>query len=69
LSTCVFQLVQHSQGLLGQYRPKCTAKGEYELMQCEGSECWCVDHIGDMITGTARMKPEMPNCEGTTQFN
>lgn len=62
LSTCVFQLVQHSQGLIGEYRPKCTLEGEYESIQCQGSECWCVDAIGDVISGTIKNRPDIPKC-------
>lgn len=64
LSTCVFQLVQTSQNLLGTYRPRCTADGEFEPIQCHGSECWCVDHLGELISGTETQKPDMPTCEG-----
>lgn len=66
LSTCVFQLVQHSQGLLGEYKPKCTLEGEYETIQCQGSECWCVDAIGDVISGTITDKPNIPKCPSDT---
>ncbi|XP_053383129.1 uncharacterized protein LOC123540918 [Mercenaria mercenaria] len=62
LTTCVFQLVQHSQGLLGAYKPKCTLDGEYEQIQCQGSECWCVDAVGNELTGTMTNKPAIPVC-------
>lgn len=64
LTTCVFQLVQHSQGLLGQYRPKCTLDGQYEPIQCQGSECWCVDQMGNEILGTFTKLPNIPVCGG-----
>lgn len=66
LSTCVFQLVQNSQGLLGAYKPKCTLEGEYEQIQCQGSECWCVDAVGNEIIGTIKNKPEIPDCPSAT---
>lgn len=62
LTTCVFQLVQHSQGLIGQYKPKCTLDGQYEPIQCQGSECWCVDGIGNEILGTFSKLPDIPDC-------
>jgi len=52
LSTCLFQLVQHSQGMLGAYKPKCTATGEYEPIQCFERECWCVDTMGNELPGS-----------------
>ena len=66
LTTCVFQLVQHSQGLIGTYRPICTEDGQYRPIQCQGSECWCVDVNGNEILGTFVKKPDMPNCGGNS---
>ena len=68
LTTCVFQLVQHSQGLIGQYKPKCTLDGQYEPIQCQGSECWCVDGIGNEILGTFSKLPDIPDCGGNYYF-
>lgn len=62
LSTCIFQLVQYSQGLLGQYQPSCTLDGRYEPMQCRGDECWCVDENGNEMLGTIKNKPQRPDC-------
>lgn len=62
LTTCVFQLVQHSQGLIGQYKPKCTLDGQFEPIQCQDSECWCVDKMGNEILGTFVKLPEIPDC-------
>lgn len=62
LSTCVFQLVQNSQGLLGAIKPRCTDEGEYEPVQCQGSECWCVDVVGNEIVGTTTNLPNKPKC-------
>uniref|UniRef100_A0A672JXK5 Thyroglobulin type-1 domain-containing protein n=1 Tax=Sinocyclocheilus grahami TaxID=75366 RepID=A0A672JXK5_SINGR len=38
------------------YVPQCTEDGQYQEVQCQGSECWCVDSrgleiIGSRITG------------------
>ena len=60
----MFQLVQHSQGLIGQYKPKCTLDGQFEPIQCQGSECWCVDKMGNEILGTFVKLPEIPDCGG-----
>ncbi|WAR17235.1 SDC-like protein [Mya arenaria] len=59
LSTCVFQLVQHSQGLLGAYKPKCSLAGEYEPLQCFERECWCVDKMVGMKTPEATEPPKV----------
>uniref|UniRef100_K1PLL5 Nidogen-2 n=1 Tax=Magallana gigas TaxID=29159 RepID=K1PLL5_MAGGI len=48
------------------YRPKCTLNGEYEPLQCHrrmfNKECWCVDQLGNEVTGTRMMQPHVPDC-------
>lgn len=37
----------------GKYIPQCTAAGEYEIVQCQGTEyCWCVKRNGEELAGT-----------------
>ncbi|KAL4218178.1 Cell surface proteoglycan [Mactra antiquata] len=66
LKTCVFQMVQSRQDLLGAYRPRCDEMGEYEPMQCQGSLCWCVDSIGNEIVGTEATRGVVLNCSQNT---
>lgn len=48
------------------YRPDCTQSGEYEPLQCVrrmfNKECWCVDQLGNEITGSRMMQPNVPDC-------
>lgn len=66
LKTCVFQLVQNNQGLLGAFKPSCTLDGEYEPIQCHENTCWCVDRLGNEKVGTVAILPEKPECRETT---
>ncbi|KAK3586931.1 hypothetical protein CHS0354_008527 [Potamilus streckersoni] len=66
LKTCVFQLVQNNQGLLGAFKPSCTLDGEYEPIQCHENTCWCVDKLGNEKVGTMTSLPEKPECRETT---
>ncbi|XP_073488945.1 thyroglobulin [Aquarana catesbeiana] len=46
--------------------PTCTKEGRYEEIQCDNSECWCVDDKGLEIPGsrTTDKKPKCPSkCE------
>lgn len=46
--------------------PTCTKEGKYEEIQCDQSECWCVDDKGREIPGSRTMdkKPKCPSkCE------
>lgn len=38
----------------GNFVPQCKLDGQYEAVQCQGSngECWCVDQDGKEISGT-----------------
>lgn len=48
------------------YIPKCTGNGEFEPMQCHrrmfNRECWCVDLLGNEVTGSRMMQPNIPDC-------
>ncbi|CAG9565233.1 unnamed protein product [Danaus chrysippus] len=48
--------------------PRCNEDGSYESIQCRGSTniCWCVDSVGNEITGT-RTNNSSPNCTAPTQ--
>ncbi|XP_072895083.1 nidogen-2 [Hemitrygon akajei] len=39
---------------VGAYVPQCDAEGNFKPLQCHGStgECWCVDELGQEISGT-----------------
>ncbi|KAL1259661.1 hypothetical protein QQF64_010238 [Cirrhinus molitorella] len=53
------------------YVPQCTEDGRYQEVQCQGSECWCVDSRGLEITGsrTSGSKPRCPSsCEKERQM-
>jgi hypothetical protein len=65
LKPCIYQFVlQVRSKMLGSYRPKCTSDGQFELMQCHGSICFCVDETsGSRITGTEVHRPDNPNCD------
>uniref|UniRef100_A0A673G072 Thyroglobulin n=1 Tax=Sinocyclocheilus rhinocerous TaxID=307959 RepID=A0A673G072_9TELE len=43
------------------YVPQCTEDGRYQEVQCQGSECWCVDSRGLEITGS-RITGSRPRC-------
>ncbi len=43
------------------YVPQCTKDGRYQEVQCQGSECWCVDSRGLEITGS-RITGSRPRC-------
>ncbi|KAE8586619.1 hypothetical protein XENTR_v10021718 [Xenopus tropicalis] len=53
---------------VGQFVPECDVEGNYVPLQCHGStgHCWCVDKLGEEITGT-RTTPgrPAPNCGET----
>ena len=44
-------LVGRSVVVPGTYLPQCKANGDFEEVQCHGSErfCWCVDKNGDKL--------------------
>lgn len=48
------------------YIPKCTGNGEFEPMQCHrrmfNRECWCADLLGNEVTGSRMMQPNIPDC-------
>lgn len=56
---------------VGQYIPVCDDSGAYEPMQCHGSTgyCWCVDRIGQEISGTRSEPGSRPMCEEPTGFS
>lgn len=39
------------------YVPRCTEDGRYQDIQCQGSECWCVDSRGLEIMGSRSTGP------------
>ncbi|XP_056618676.1 thyroglobulin [Triplophysa dalaica] len=39
------------------YVPRCTEDGRYQDVQCQGSECWCVDSRGLEILGSRSTGP------------
>uniref|UniRef100_UPI00398F4E46 thyroglobulin n=1 Tax=Pristiophorus japonicus TaxID=55135 RepID=UPI00398F4E46 len=41
--------------------PKCTGDGRYEEVQCQGSDCWCVDGQG-MEVPNSRIQDQRPQC-------
>ncbi|CAB1321305.1 unnamed protein product [Coregonus sp. 'balchen'] len=43
------------------YVPSCDDNGQYQEIQCQGSECWCVDPQGQEVTGS-RSKGQRPRC-------
>ncbi|KAL6488517.1 hypothetical protein MHYP_G00022580 [Metynnis hypsauchen] len=43
------------------YVPQCTEDGQYQAVQCQGSECWCVDSQGLEIAGS-RSTGYRPRC-------
>ncbi|XP_056331806.1 thyroglobulin [Danio aesculapii] len=52
------------------YLPQCTADGLYQDIQCQGSECWCVDSRGLEVPGsrTTGSRPRCPSqCEKERQ--
>ncbi|XP_071507379.1 uncharacterized protein [Diadema antillarum] len=59
---------QHRRSAQGSYVPQCTESGEYEIMQCYGSNndyCWCVNENGEEIDFTRTLPGEdRPNCDG-----
>ncbi|XP_066538378.1 thyroglobulin [Hoplias malabaricus] len=48
------------------YIPQCTEDGQYQAIQCQGSECWCVNSQGLEVIGyrTSGYRPRCPSqCE------
>ncbi|MGH0139259.1 UNVERIFIED_CONTAM: hypothetical protein FKN15_037207 [Acipenser sinensis] len=45
----------------GTFVPQCSTNGEFEEVQCLGSECWCVDPQGKEIPGS-RVPGKRPRC-------
>ncbi|KAJ8013237.1 hypothetical protein DPEC_G00051180 [Dallia pectoralis] len=43
------------------YVPSCHDNGQYEEVQCQGSECWCVDPLGHEVMGS-RATSQRPKC-------
>ncbi|KAI4893269.1 hypothetical protein NFI96_019669 [Prochilodus magdalenae] len=43
------------------YVPQCTEDGRYQAVQCQGSECWCVDSQGLEVMGS-RSTGYRPRC-------
>ncbi|XP_064202382.1 thyroglobulin [Anguilla rostrata] len=43
------------------YVPQCTETGQYQQVQCQGTECWCVDSRGVEVLGS-RSKGRRPRC-------
>uniref|UniRef100_A0A0B7A8U0 Syndecan n=1 Tax=Arion vulgaris TaxID=1028688 RepID=A0A0B7A8U0_9EUPU len=64
LPPCVHQLVKHMRvKLLGSFRPKCAFDGQFEVVQCRGSVCFCVDEsTGRQVPGTQAHIPDKPKC-------
>lgn len=53
------------------YLPQCTEDGLYQDVQCQGSECWCVDSRGLEVPGsrTTGSRPRCPSqCEKERQM-
>ncbi|XP_022529282.2 thyroglobulin [Astyanax mexicanus] len=48
------------------YLPQCTEDGQYQAVQCQGSECWCADSQGQEVMGSRSIgyRPRCPSrCE------
>ncbi|XP_067833083.1 thyroglobulin [Heptranchias perlo] len=43
------------------YVPKCTGDGRYEEIQCQGSDCWCVDSQGTEVP-SSKIQGQRPQC-------
>ncbi|XP_029599166.1 thyroglobulin [Salmo trutta] len=43
------------------YVPSCDDSGQYQEIQCQGSECWCVDPQGQEVMGS-RSNGQRPRC-------
>ncbi|XP_055780470.1 thyroglobulin-like [Salvelinus fontinalis] len=43
------------------YVPSCDDRGQYQEIQCQGSECWCADPQGQEVTGS-RSNGQRPRC-------
>ncbi|XP_038664387.1 thyroglobulin [Scyliorhinus canicula] len=41
--------------------PRCTGDGRYEEVQCQGTDCWCVDSQG-MEVSKSRVQGQRPQC-------
>ncbi|ESO02341.1 hypothetical protein HELRODRAFT_161598 [Helobdella robusta] len=46
----------------GSYMPRCTYDGQFDALQCHGSECWCSTPSGQKIPGTTKKDPDTPKC-------
>lgn len=48
------------------YIPHCTPDGKFFPVQCDASECFCVDQQGAEIKNTTRLLPEFPSCDSSS---
>lgn len=52
-----------STGLSGAFTPVCDDMGDYAPVQCEGSECYCVDPMGRKMSEETFGRGQEDNCE------
>ncbi|XP_052070396.1 low-density lipoprotein receptor-related protein 1B-like isoform X1 [Mytilus californianus] len=63
LKNCLFSSVLLKREFRTQHEPMCTATGDFEEMQCNQQDCWCVDTNGKEHKGFRVARPETPSCK------
>ncbi|XP_048580501.1 thyroglobulin isoform X2 [Nematostella vectensis] len=63
MTPCVRQYTEATKSnRRGVFIPRCTGDGKYELQQCHGSVCFCVDESGNEEPGTRVSRGQKANC-------
>jgi hypothetical protein len=60
-----YQEAERDKFTIGRFMPRCTPEGEYVTIQCQESECYCVNGYGHEIYGTRMRMPKRPNCSNS----
>ncbi|XP_063446710.1 low-density lipoprotein receptor-related protein 1B-like [Mytilus trossulus] len=63
LKNCLLSLVLFKRELKTQHEPVCTATGDFDEIQCNQQDCWCVDTNGEEHEGSRVARPETPPCK------
>ncbi|VDI12292.1 Hypothetical predicted protein [Mytilus galloprovincialis] len=63
LKNCLLSLVLFKREFRTQHEPVCTATGDFDEIQCNQQDCWCVDTNGEEHEGSRVARPETPPCK------
>lgn len=62
-------MAMRNRTVVGMFIPSCQPDGSYNLIQCHNVTgfCWCVDNLGNILTGTRKWGK--PNCTRIGKLN